>query len=789
MKAILRFLNPIEWPIWLKLSALVTLVLAFVALIGVLLFFNLQAVDAENLQTFLIGEGEDIRENVEETLTNAETTVNNYTVDPARRDALVSIMTSTAQDFDTRKAESDSMNTLLESTLMAADLFSNVRLLTLDGLLVAGVGGSISKDAIYERQDESGSTEFRAAENTRLLNHAQDTIVSEQGVPKIFITQVVFDLDGLPVGYLIATIAISDVIVPLLEPVTSYVPIFTYLVRRNAQEQVIFVPREGRTRAEDSVQTTTLQRALNGLIGNGIVERYTYVTEIPFSYPDGRTVQNPETQSVIGYYVEINRDLALIAEAPADSTFQNTLTGLTEGTTLFVLAVAVPPLIALLVAIFAYSFSEPLQNIRQALRLMSKGNFDEPIPAADREDEFGQLAQAIVEMRDQVQTLVANLEQRIAARSRDIQATQEISRFAATQRDIQILMNRVVELVTQYFPNIYHAQIFLLDNDNKYAVLRSSTGEPGRKLLERGHRLAVGSLSVIGRVTEQGEYVAARDTATSDVHRRNEFLPDTRSELAIPLRVGEKIIGALDVQSKKPDAFPLDEINVLQTMADQIAVAIESANLYQESLRSLAEIERTKRRQTQQDWEEYMQMERVREISREYGTKTPLDTTDLRRAAIVHNRTMIGRPTERGTIAIAVPISLRGQVLGAAEWELTLQDFGEDKVLLAQELVNRLAVSMENARLFQRSQVAAERERLVNTIGAKLTSKQDIHEILQTALREVGQALRAPEVSIRMQWAGEQADSAKLSDEERYLEIRTRSSPSNGSNGKHDEHE
>jgi GAF domain-containing protein len=420
---------------------------------------------------------------------------------------------------------------------------------------------------------------------------------------------------------------------------------------------------------------------------------------------------------------------------------------------------------------------------------MSKGNFDEPIPAADREDEFGQLAQAIVEMRDQVQTLVANLEQRIAARSRDIQATQEISRFAATQRDIQILMNRVVELVTQYFPNIYHAQIFLLDNDNKYAVLRSSTGEPGRKLLERGHRLAVGSLSVIGRVTEQGEYVAARDTATSDVHRRNEFLPDTRSELAIPLRVGEKIIGALDVQSKKPDAFPLDEINVLQTMADQIAVAIESANLYQESLRSLAEIERTKRRQTQQDWEEYMQMERVREISREYGTKTPLDTTDLRRAAIVHNRTMIGRPTERGTIAIAVPISLRGQVLGAAEWELTLQDFGEDKVLLAQELVNRLAVSMENARLFQRSQVAAERERLVNTIGAKLTSKQDIHEILQTALREVGQALRAPEVSIRMQWAGEQADSAKLSDEERYLEIRTRSSPSNGSNGKHDEHE
>src|SRR6185436_241928 len=120
---------------------------------------------------------------------------------------------------------------------------------------------------------------------------------------------------------------------------------------------------------------------------------------------------------------------------------------------------------------------------------------------------------------------------------------------------------------------------------------------------------------------------------------------------------------------------------------------------------------------------------------------------------------VIGKPTDRGTIAIAVPITLRGQVLGAAEWELPIQDFGEDKVLLAQELVNRLALSMENARLFQQSQVSAERERLVNNISAKLTSKQDINDILQTALREVGQALHSPEVSIRMNWSGAEPKS------------------------------
>ena len=360
------------------------------------------------------------------------------------------------------------------------------------------------------------------------------------------------------------------------------------------------------------------------------------------------------------------------------------------------------------------------------------------------------LAASFVNMRDQVRTLIDDLENRVAARTRDISATQDISRFAATQRDLQTLMDRVVDLIVERFPNIYHAQIFLIDEDGRDAVLRASTGEIGKQLLSRGHRLGIGSLSVIGQVTQQGRLIVARDAAVSQIHRRNEFLPETRAELAIPLRVGERIIGALDVQSKIRDTFEEDQMNVLQTMADQIAVAIQNALLYEESLRRFAEIEASNRDATRHAWQEFIRDQRLDAIIKDAGFPTEVDVSDLRRAAIKRGEPVIGKITERNTIPIAIPVQLRGQVLGAVEWEIPVQTLSEEKLELAKELANRLALSLDNARLFQESQRATERERLVNNIAAKLTAQTTINDILQTAVREVGQALRSPEVSIRL---------------------------------------
>jgi GAF domain-containing protein/HAMP domain-containing protein len=414
-----------------------------------------------------------------------------------------------------------------------------------------------------------------------------------------------------------------------------------------------------------------------------------------------------------------------------------------------------PVLIGLVVlgavlALFSRHLTDPLEDLQQAMQALGVGSFDPPVTAVARRDEIGDVARSFVDMRQQTQNLIEDLERRIARRTRDMETTQEISRFAVTQRDLQALMDDVVSLVVERFDNIYHAQIFLIDADRRFAVLRASTGSVGTELLSRGHRLAVGSISVIGQVTARGEVIVARDTASSEVHRQNEFLPETRAELAVPLQLGDEIIGALDLQSKASDTFDDEQINVLKSMANQLGIAIENTRLYQESLQRLRNIQEQSRAQTQQNWQEYMYDNRTTQLAQQAGTPTMQSFDELRQRAINTKRPIIGDETERQTIPIAVPLRLRGEVIGAIAWELPAKEYDNNKVQLAEDLAERLALSLDNTRLFEQSQRATERERLVNDISAKLTGQTDVNRILQTAVREVGQALRAPQVSIRL---------------------------------------
>lgn len=151
------------------------------------------------------------------------------------------------------------------------------------------------------------------------------------------------------------------------------------------------------------------------------------------------------------------------------------------------------------------------------------------------------------------------------------------------RRDLEILLKDTVELLINQFADIYHAQVFLIDPATKEAKLRASTGEIGSALLAKGHSLPVGSKSVIGQVTAQGKWVLASDTTTDPFHRANELLPNTLTELALPLRSKDSIIGALDLQSTKRNAFTESDVSMFQTLADQIAVAVDNARLFHEA--------------------------------------------------------------------------------------------------------------------------------------------------------------------------------------------------------------
>jgi putative methionine-R-sulfoxide reductase with GAF domain len=239
----------------------------------------------------------------------------------------------------------------------------------------------------------------------------------------------------------------------------------------------------------------------------------------------------------------------------------------------------------------------PLETLTESAVSIAAGNLQQTV-VLRRHDELGVLAEAFNAMTAELRELYGGLEQKVAERTEELEAANaqiirralqlqtsaEVAQAATSILDVDELLDRVVHLVRERF-GFYHVQVFLLDITGQYAILRASTGEVGRELLSRHHSLAVGSHSLVGYVTARRGAHVAMDVADDPFHRHNPLLPETRAELAVPLVVGDRLLGALDVQSVDVNAFNPDDIALFESLAAQIAVAIENARLYQEAQR------------------------------------------------------------------------------------------------------------------------------------------------------------------------------------------------------------
>lgn len=229
----------------------------------------------------------------------------------------------------------------------------------------------------------------------------------------------------------------------------------------------------------------------------------------------------------------------------------------------------------------------PLAELTQLSERMATGDLTQRVPVR-RQDEIGRLSSAFNTMADELAGFYASLEGRVKQRTQQMRTAAEVARDAAAIRDVKLLIDEAVRIISQRF-GYYHAGVFLVDETGEFAVLRAASSEGGRKMQDRGHKLAVGKVGLVGYVSSTGRSRIALDVGKDAVHFANPELPDTRSEMALPLRVGERVIGALDVQSAEPNAFDEADIVVLQTMADQLAVAIENARLLEDQSRVAAE--------------------------------------------------------------------------------------------------------------------------------------------------------------------------------------------------------
>jgi GAF domain-containing protein len=364
-------------------------------------------------------------------------------------------------------------------------------------------------------------------------------------------------------------------------------------------------------------------------------------------------------------------------------------------------------------------------------------------------------------MADRLQELLSGLEQQVAERTRalerravQLQAAAEVGQAAASIRDLDALLSQVTHLISERF-GFYHVGVFLIDEREEYAVLRAANSPGGQQMLARGHRLGVGKQGIVGHVTGTREPRVALDVGDDAVFFDSPDLPDTRSEMALPLVVGDQLLGALDVQSSKEAAFTQEDIAVLQVLADQVAMAIDNTRLLAEARSALEAERRAYGEISREAWAEIFDIRPDLSFrSSEHGVTDAGDVwkPEMEQAWLQEKVVQGSEGNTDGNLPLALPIKVRGNVIGVLDtYKLAAAGtWTTEEVALLEALTEQVGMALESARLHQETRQRAERERLAAEVTARMRETLDVETVLKTAVQEVRQALGVPEVEVRL---------------------------------------
>src|SRR5215211_253004 len=343
---------------------------------------------------------------------------------------------------------------------------------------------------------------------------------------------------------------------------------------------------------------------------------------------------------------------------------------------------------------------------------------------------------------------VAN--ERNERRARQFEAIAKVARATTSIQDEDTLLSRLAHVISEQF-GFYHVGIFLLDEEHQYAVLRASNSEGGRKMLARRHGLRVGHAGIVGHVAASGTPRVALDVELDTSFKDNPDLPDTHSELALPLKTGDQIIGVLDVQSTAVNAFHPEDTEILYTLADQVAVAIQNVRAHEATHKLLAEAQRASASYLKETWRLLQSQEKKIGYLVSDNTVRPLEkfvNNPYINKAVLEGEVLV----EGGTIAtLALPIRLRDEVVGVMDIHVpTGHEWDPDEVDIAKAVVDRLSLALETATLLESTQRRAEIERLTADISAKVSASINLRNVLQTAVEELGSVLPGSDIVIQL---------------------------------------
>ncbi|HEY5729933.1 MAG TPA: GAF domain-containing protein [Anaerolineales bacterium] len=386
-------------------------------------------------------------------------------------------------------------------------------------------------------------------------------------------------------------------------------------------------------------------------------------------------------------------------------------------------------------------------SLREAIRRANKS--EEELRASNK--ELQELNQSL---EDRVASRTAELElanQRNEKRANHFEAIAEVASATTANESLETLLPRLASLISEQF-SFYHVGIFLLDENRQYAVLRAANSEGGKRMLARGHKLQVGQTGMVGFVSAVGTPRIALDVGADAVYFDNPELPNTRSEMALPLRIADEVVGVLDVQSIVSNAFQEEDIEILSTLADQVTIAIQNTRSYETMQELLDEAQRLSGAYLQDAWR-ILQSDDSSIGYRVAGSEAvpltrPLTSMQVKKA--VKERQTV---TENGkNAALAIPIRLRDEVIGVMDIRTTDEhDWDVDEVDIAEAVADRLSLALETSLLLKSTQRRAEIERITADISGKIGVTTQFDSILRTAAEELSRVFGGSEVLVQVQ--------------------------------------
>jgi GAF domain-containing protein len=486
-------------------------------------------------------------------------------------------------------------------------------------------------------------------------------------------------------------------------------------------------------------QSGVLQTTMNG------AEKYVAYQPIPsVGYSLGIVVPVSETQATL---VATREQLA--------NESQRTLVNVIVST-VALLAVA------LLVSRWTgNTLAEPITQLTETATRLAEGDLSAEARSQTR-DEVGVLANAFNVMTARLRDLIESLEQRVeertidlqqataqsAKRAEELQVVSEVARAVSKEFDLEKLLELVTNVVSNRF-GFYHVGVFLIDQVNKTAVLRASNSPGGKRMVSRKHSLPIGQVGIVGHVAASGEPRIALDVGEDATFFNNPDLPDTRSEMALPLIMRGQIIGVLDVQSTESGAFTTADVETLSILADQVAIAIENARLLAETREALAEsqalygdyVSRTWKRKTAQSVIGYQYSAGIGGLLEE-----PVEWNEVKTALSTGRAAM----SDEKIPTVAVPIRLQNQVIGVLNVRSAEANrvWTRDEVAVIESVADRLALALENARLFEETSSRAAREHAVAEITSRIRETNDPQVMIRTAIEELQRVLNVSRVEI-----------------------------------------